>query len=174
MVTLKGEHIFLRALEPEDLEFIFEIENDENLWELSNTQTPYSRYLIKQYLENAHKDIYEVKQLRLVISDYNNQTLGLIDLFNFDFKNKRAGLGILIKSEHDRYQGYGKEALKLLINYSFGQLHLHQLFCNISEENHTSLQLFKGQGFVEIGLKQDWNFDGASFKNEYLLQLINK
>jgi len=42
MVTLKGEHIYLRALEPEDLEFVHAIENDENIWHLSNTQTPYS------------------------------------------------------------------------------------------------------------------------------------
>ena len=69
MVTLKGVNIFLRALEPEDLDFVYEIENDENIWELSHTQTPYSRFLIKQYLEEAHKDIYEAKQLRLVISD---------------------------------------------------------------------------------------------------------
>lgn len=174
MVTLKGAHILLRALEPEDLEFIYAIENDENLWELSNTQTPYSRYLLKQYLENAHKDIFEVKQLRLVISNYKNETLGLIDLFDFDFKNKRAGVGILIKSESDRHQGHGKEALKLLIDYSFQQLQLHQLFCNISEDNAVSLQLFKGHGFVEVGIKKDWNFDGKTFKNEYLLQLIKQ
>ena len=173
MVTLKGKRIYLRALEPEDLEFVYAIENDEALWELSNTQTPYSRYLIKEYLNNAHKDIYEVKQLRLVISDYNDQALGLIDLFDFDFKNKRAGIGILIKSETDRYQGFGKEALKLLIDYCFNQLQLHQLYCNISEENIASLQLFKKQGFVPIGLKKDWNFNGSTFKNEYLLQLIN-
>ena len=48
MITLKGEHIFLRALEPEDLEFIHDIENDESIWEISNTQTPYSRFLIKE------------------------------------------------------------------------------------------------------------------------------
>ncbi len=76
MVTLKGEHIFLRALEPEDLDFIHEIENDESIWEISNTQTPYSRFLIKQYLEQSHKDIYEVKQLRLVISNYENTAFG--------------------------------------------------------------------------------------------------
>ena len=50
MIRLKGNHIYLRALEPEDLDFIYAIENDEDLWELSNTQTPYSKYLIKQYL----------------------------------------------------------------------------------------------------------------------------
>ncbi|WP_104736128.1 GNAT family N-acetyltransferase [Hanstruepera ponticola] len=172
MVTLKGEHIYLRALEPEDLEFIYAVENDETLWELSNTQTPYSRYLIKEYLENAYKDIYEVKQLRLVISDFEDQALGLIDLFDFDFKNKRAGIGILIKSESDRQKGFGKEALKLLINYCFNQLQLHQLYCNISENNNMSVQLFKNQGFVPVGLKRDWNFNGNTFENEYLLQLI--
>lgn len=173
MITIKGKDIYLRALEPEDLEFIFSIENDENLWELSNTQTPYSRFLIKQYLENAHQDIFEVKQLRLVISNNNNDSIGLIDLFDFDFKNKRAGVGILIQSEQDRQQGYGREALELLINYSFNQLHLHQLYCNISEDNHASISLFKNQGFNPVGLKKDWIFNGKTYKNEFLFQRIN-
>ncbi|NJX14605.1 GNAT family N-acetyltransferase [Tamlana crocina] len=172
MITLKGENIFLRALEPEDLEFVHEVENDEAVWEISNTQTPYSKFLIKQYLENAHKDIYEVKQLRLVISNYHNETIGLIDLFDFDFKNKRAGVGILVKSVSDRAKGYGKEALKLVVNYSFVHLGLHQLYCNISEENEASKKLFVNQGFQEVGLKKDWNVVNGSFKNEYLFQLI--
>ena len=173
MLTLQGQHIYLRALEPEDLEFIFKIENDESLWELSNTQTPYSRFLIKQYLENAHQDIFEAKQLRLVICESNNKTIGLIDVFDFDFKNKRAGIGVLIQSEDKRNQGYGKEALKLLVDYCFNQLHLHQLYCNVSEDNTASLALFEGHDFQKIGLKKDWNFNGKKFKNEFILQRIN-
>ncbi|MFL1011345.1 GNAT family N-acetyltransferase [Flavisericum labens] len=174
MITLKGENIFLRALEPEDLEFVHEVENDEAVWEISNTQTPYSRFLIKQYLDHAHKDIYEVKQLRLVISNYNKETVGLIDLFDFDFKNKRAGVGILVKSPNDRSKGFGKEALKLVVNYSFVHLGLHQLYCNISEGNDVSKKLFTSQGFKEVGIKEDWNVINGAFKNEYLFQLINK
>ncbi|WP_136481435.1 GNAT family N-acetyltransferase [Cognatitamlana onchidii] len=174
MITLKGERIYLRALEPEDLDFIHDIENDESIWELSCTQTPYSKYLIEQYLENACKDIYEVKQLRLVISDYENKPLGLIDLFDFDFKNKRAGVGILIKESNDRQMGYGKEALQLLINYSFSHLDLHQLYCNISANNDASIKLFLGQGFKKIGLKNDWIYTNGSFRDEYLFQLIKK
>ena len=173
MITLKGNNIFLRALEPEDLEFIHAIENDESIWEMSNTQTPYSKFLIKQYLEHAHKDTYEVKQLRLVISDYNHEALGMIDLFDFDFKNKRAGVGILVKDTNNRLKGYGREALKLLINYAFSHLDLKQLYCNISEENEVSIKLFSNQGFKKIGLKKDWNFVNGAFKNEYLFQLIN-
>ena len=174
MNTLKSDHIYLRALEPEDLEFVHAVENDETVWEISNTQTPYSKFLIKQYLENAHKDIYEVKQLRLVISLYSNEILGLIDIFDFDFKNRRAGIGILIKDADDRGKGYGKEALQLLVNYSFSHLGLHQLYCNISEDNQASLTLFTKQGFEKVGVKKDWNFVNDSYKDEYLFQLINK
>ncbi|GGZ67373.1 acetyltransferase [Algibacter mikhailovii] len=172
-MTLKGEHIYLRALEPEDLDFIHEVENDEAIWEISCTQTPYSKFLIKQYLENVHKDIYEAKQLRLVISSHEHLTLGLIDLFDFDFKNKRSGVGILVKEPQDRLKGYGREALELLIDYCFTHLDLHQLYCNILESNTASIKLFSNQGFQQIGLKKDWNYVNGSFKNEYLFQLIN-
>jgi diamine N-acetyltransferase len=164
MITLKGEHIYLRALEPEDLEFIHAIENDESVWEISNTQTPYSKFLIKQYLKNSHKDIFEVKQLRLVISSYDNEALGMIDLFDFDFKNRRAGVGILVKESSDRQRGYGRESLQLLINYSFTHLNLHQLYCNISEDNQASIKLFTNQGFETIGIKKDWIYSNKTYK----------
>lgn len=173
METLKGERIYLRALEPEDLSFLHSIENDENVWELSHTQTPYSRFILKQYLENSHQDIYEAKQLRLVISDYDNKPLGMIDLFDFDFKNSRAGVGILVYELEDRQQGYGKEALQLLINYSFTHLNLHQLYCNISEDNQASISLFVNEGFEKVGVKKDWTYSNKTYKNEYLFQLIN-
>ena len=173
MVTLKGEHIFLRALEPEDLEFVHEIENDEIIWEISNTHTPYSKFMIKEYLNNAHKDIYEVKQLRLVICSKDSMSIGLIDIFDFDFKNRRAGIGILIKDGDNRRKGYGNEALKLLISYCFKQLHLHQLYCNIGEDNTKSIKLFMNQGFNKIGLKKEWNLINGNYKNEFFLQLLN-
>ncbi|GAA4241305.1 GNAT family N-acetyltransferase [Winogradskyella psychrotolerans] len=172
MVSLQGEHIYLRALEPEDLEFVYSIENDTSLWYLSDTQTPYSRFLIKQYLENAQQDIFEAKQLRLAICNTKNKTIGLIDVFDFDIKNKRAGIGILIQNEKNRNLGYGKEALSLLVNYCFQTLHLHQVYANISESNSASLKLFKGNGFEIIGLKKDWSFDGETYTNEYILQRI--
>jgi len=173
MVTLKGNQIYLRALEPEDLEFVYSIENDTSLWELSDTQTPYSKFLIKQYLENAQQDIFEAKQLRLAICTNNNDTIGLIDVFDFDIKNKRAGIGILIQNKENRNQGYGKEALELLLNYCFQTIHLHQVYANISENNSPSLKLFKINGFKIIGLKKDWSFNGKTYTNEYILQRIN-
>jgi len=172
MVTLKGEHIYLRALEPEDLDFVYFIENDERIWEMSTTQTPYSRFLIKQYLENAHQDIYDAKQLRLMICANDGTMLGLIDLFDFNPTHHRAGVGVLIAEEESRGKGYGKEALSLVINYSKTHLRLHQLYANITSDNLASINLFEKQGFKKIGIKKDWNLVSNTYKDELLYQLI--
>ncbi len=172
-MTLKGQNIHLRALEPEDLDFLYEIENNKSIWEVSNTQIPYSKWLLKQYLENAHLDIYEAKQLRLVIVfSETNEKVGFIDLFDFDAKNCRAGIGIII-SENFRNQGVGKETLQLLSNYAFTHLNLHQLFANITINNEASLQLFSNFGFQKIGIKKDWSKINGTFVDEVLFQFIN-
>lgn len=175
MITLKGENIYIRALEPNDLEFIYAMENDESVWEVSNTQTPYSRFLIRQYLENAHQDIYEAKQLRLAIcKDQDFPALGLIDLFDFDPKNNRAGIGIVIQGVENQNQKIGSEALGLLIQYSFYHLNLHQLYANIGVENEASKALFTKFGFQCIGVKKDWNLINGVYKDEAIYQLINQ
>ena len=172
MNTLKGANIQLRALEPEDLQFLFDIENDESFWEISHTQTPFSKYILKQYLENAHLDIYTVKQLRLII-EKDNKPIGMIDLFDFNALHKRAGIGILIQEQHQK-NGAASETLELLTQYCFTHLSLHQLYANITSDNEKSISLFKKHQFKEIGVKKDWIFSNNSFKDEILYQLIHE
>ncbi len=171
---LKGENIFLRALELSDLDFLYNLENDESLWEVSNTATPYSKYVLQQYLENSHRDIYEVKQLRLVICNSKNEKqVGFIDLFDFDPKHNRVGVGIVIFSEDDKRKGFASEALKLTCDYAFGYLNVHQIFAGITEENTGSIKLFEKAGFERGGVKKDWIFSEGEYKSEYFYQLIH-
>ncbi len=172
-MLLQSKNIYLRALEPEDLAFIYDIENDINIWEVSNTQTPYSLFLIKQYLENAHQDIYEAKQLRLVICRNKDfHAIGLIDLFDFDPRNNRAGIGIIIKDETARNQGIGSQALEILIDYCFQKLNLNQLFANINAQNSSSIALFTKFGFQKVGTKKQWNLVNGKYQDEDLFQLL--
>lgn len=174
MTTLKGDTIYIRALEPNDLEFLYTIENDQSIWEVSNTHTPYSRFLVKQYLENAHQDIYEAKQLRLAICQNQDfPAVGLIDLFDFDPKNNRAGVGIVIQGSENRNKNIGSEALDLLIQYAFYNLNLHQLYANIGTENAASKALFTKFGFQYVGTKKDWIVVNGVYKDEAIFQLIN-
>jgi len=170
---LIAANLELRALEPEDLDILYKWENDTEIWNLSDRVAPLSLYILKKYLENAHKDIYETKQLRLIIQlNGTNRPIGAIDLFDFDPFHKRAGIGILIAEKGDRRKGYAKEALELLTSYVFDTLKLHQIFCTISNENSASLELFKQSGFEITGTRKEWIWDGEKFLDEHFLQMI--
>lgn len=173
MLTLRGDKVYLRALEPEDLDYVHEVENREDLWEISATQTPYSRFLIKKYLQNSHRDVYEVKQLRLVISDYDDKPLGLIDVFDLEPKDRRAAIGIVITNPADRNKGYGAESLLLICNYCFTHLALHQVYANVTANNPGSIRLFENLGFRKVGVKKEWNLVNGVYQDEILFQLLN-
>jgi len=171
---MKYEKIRLRALEPEDLELLYEWENSGAYWVISNTVSPFSRFTLKRYIENSHKNIYETGQLRLMIDHIeDNATIGTIDIFEFDPFHKRAGIGILLANESYRRKGYASMSLVCLINYCFKTLQLHQLFCNILSVNTESLELFKKHGFIQTGIKKDWILTDDGYLDEYIFQLIN-
>ena len=175
MTYLKGNKILLRAMEPADIDFLYNLENDVSVWNISNTITPFSKLVIEEFVANAHLDIHTTKQLRLMINIIDsNKTIGCIDIFDFDPNNKRAGIGIIISDSDEREKGYASEALEILIKYSFGILNLHQLFCNISSENIASINLFETHGFEKIGLKKKWTRNADKWKDEWMLQLIKK
>ena len=172
MITLKWKDVVLRALEPADLDFLYKLENDESVWEISNTSTPYSRYILKQYLDNSDQDIYSVKQLRLVITlASNNRSIGFVDLFDFDPKHQRVGLGIVIFEEADRGKGFASQAIEMICRYAFTHLNMHQLYVNITGDNKRSIELFKKVGFSRTGIKKDWIYSDGKFKDEHLFQL---
>jgi len=173
---LTVDNLKLRAPEPEDVDFLFELENDQKLWHLSNTLTPFSRFDLEQFVLQTDKDIFKTKQARFMIvreTKTGLQLIGAIDLFDFDPIHHRAGLGIVI-TEEERKKGYAGKALDLIIDYSFKVLELHQLYCNIESTNTESISLFKKKGFALTGVKKDWNNRKGKWIDEHLFQLINE
>jgi diamine N-acetyltransferase len=174
----EGGVVLLRAIEPADIDLLYKWENDPSIWKVSNTFAPFSMYILQKYIENSHLDIYQTRQLRLMIdlankSDNNKKTVGAIDIFDFDPFHLRAGIGILIGGKLDRNHGIASDALKELIQYAFNVLGLHQLFCNITTDNTPSLKLFEKVGFSICGRKKDWIKFQQGYIDELILQLIN-
>jgi len=170
---LFGKKIFLRALEPSDVELLYQWENDPEIWKISQTLTPYSKYTLKQFVETAQNDIFSSKQVRFMINLlHTKQTVGILDVFDIDFINGHAGIGILIDKNY-RHQEIGTETVELAINYLFHTLHLHQVYCNISNGNTISLKLFQKCGFVIVGIKKEWKKTANGFEDIILLQRIN-
>ncbi|SDB84839.1 GNAT family N-acetyltransferase [Williamwhitmania taraxaci] len=175
---LQSAHIRLRAIEPSDIELLYSWENNMKIWAVSNTLTPFSKYLLKKYIESAHIDIYEAKQLRLIIeakdqSSFMFHPVGAIDLFDFDPFHSRAGIGILIHNEEERNKGYASESIRLLTKYAFETLQLHQLYCNVAATNTASLQIFQKMGFKIVGIKEQWLKTQNGWMDELMLQMVN-
>ncbi|MCM1108033.1 MAG: GNAT family N-acetyltransferase [Clostridium sp.] len=154
--SLQTEHIRLRAIEPEDLDFFYDLENDVSLWRCGDTNVPYSRYVLRRYLSECRNDFFADGQLRLVIENKAScQPVGCVDLMAFDPMNNRAEVGVAVIPQY-RHCGVGKEALGLLLVYADEILHIHQLYAYVAAQNEESFKLFLSVGFTEGVILEDW------------------
>lgn len=170
---LENDILSLRAPEPEDLEVLYKWENDTDVWKYGSAISPYSKYILRQYIENAQTDIFESKQLRFIIVLKKNQTVvGTIDLYDFDALNSRCGVGIYI-DRGCRKQGLANQSLNLLQKYVFSFLKINQLYAVIPQSNLTSLQLFKNSDFTQAGILQQWISNDNSFEDAIMVQKLN-
>ena len=144
----------LRALEPEDLDFLFALENDPDIWAVSDTLAPISRHALREYLAHAGADFWEVRQLRLVVCE-GEEAVGTLDLFDFSPLHQRAGVGITLKKDF-RGRGLARQALALLLPYARHTLRLHQLYATVGAGNAASLKLFEAAGFRAVGTRRAW------------------
>lgn len=161
--------VHLRAIEPEDLDDLYNIENDEQLWGIGETNVPYSRYLLHQYVACNTADIYADRQMRLMVENLEGETVGIIDLVNFEPRHLRAEIGIVIDKRHRR-KGYAQATILHVETYARDILHLHQLYAIVGLDNEPSLNLFNRLHFQPTATLRDWLFDGKRYADAKLFQ----
>lgn len=162
-------NVVLRAMEPEDLDLLYQIENDTKLWNIGLTNVPYSRYVLHDYIATSSGDIYTDKQVRLIIENEERQTIGLVDIMNFNPQNRRAEMGIVVQ-EAFKQKGYGKDAIQKVMRYAKEILHLHQLYVVVNFSQKRTIGLFLRMGFKETCQLTDWLYDGEVYHDATLLQ----
>ena len=167
----KEDALKLRALEPEDLDFLYSIENDAELWDVGNTNVPYSRFSLNNYLLSSSSDIYADKQVRLVMEDKDGTPVGLLDIFNFEPRHHRAELGIAVE-KRVRNHGYGCKAVRMAVEYARNIIHLHQLCAVVDIDNASSLKIFQEAGFSKGAILKDWIFYGKEYHDALMMQIF--
>lgn len=170
---LTDKVIYLRALEPSDIDIIFEWENNVELWNAGSTIAPFSRQQIIQYLKDYSSDIYTQRQIRFMVClCKNDEPIGMFDIFDFDPHNSRAALGVMIDTASQR-MGYGYRALALIERYAFSIINIHQLTAIVSSDNIASINLFKKSHFTLIGEIEDWLHTPNGYVSSLMFQKIN-
>lgn len=169
---LSGQYVYLRAAEPEDLDIMYQMENDPSLWDISCFTVPYSRYLLKQYIENSSSDMFADKQLRLmIVGKADDRVVGTIDITDFVPLHGHGAVGIAVLNEY-RGKGFAKEALNLLCDYVFGFLRMKQLYAHIPVDNEASIAIFTSCGFQQCGVLKAWLHVEECYKDVVMLQLV--
>ena len=169
---LQEQDIILRAVEPSDLDFIFLAENDSKSWKVSSTVAPMSRYMIQQYIDTYQADIYQDRQLRLIaVHAHSGERIGIADLYEFDPRNSRAGVGIYITPSH-RSQGYGTSTLVALCRYAQEFLGIHSLYATIGADNLASLHIFSRCQFTQSGTLQQWIKTPQGYTSAIIMQRV--
>jgi diamine N-acetyltransferase len=173
MAFLESENILLRALEPEDLDILYEWENDSELWKYGSTLTPYSKFALRDYLARSLQNILHSRQLRLMAVEKKSQFIvGTIDMYDYDPINQRAGIGILLDARFRR-KGFGTEMLHLSAEYAFRFLHLKQLYAYVPVSNTPSFKLLCKCGYKQTGTIESWVKIRENFEDVYFMQLIS-
>lgn len=162
--------VTLRALEPEDLDLLYQIENDVDNWPEGVTNVPYSRYVLGQFISSNTCDIYRDGQVRLVVQNAQQQPVGFADLVNFSPAHLRAELGLIILPPH-RHKGYGTAALAAVSHYARTVLHLHQLYCIVGSGNEYSKRMFHALGLSPTATLADWLFNGRTYQDAILVRI---
>ncbi|MEA4936331.1 MAG: GNAT family N-acetyltransferase [Paludibacter sp.] len=166
---LKNDILKLRAPEPEDLELLYIWENMLEYWETGNTRQPYSKFALKQYISQINSNLYESNQLRLMMVDAKtNETVGTVDLFDFDLHHGRIALGLFVAPEFQK-KGYAKAALQIVEEYVFGFLKINQLYCHIAKNNRASIHMFEKENFSKTILR-NWIKSSSGFEDIIVFQ----
>ena len=165
------EKIELRAIEPEDLDTLYEIENNIDLWTVGYSNSPFSRYLLHDYVANSTCDIYADRQMRLMATNSDNEVVGIADLSDFEPRHNRAEMGIVIR-DCFRNKGYARAMVCKMLDYARRVIHLHQVYVVISADNKIALELFRSLGFKGEKILEEWLFDGQKYSNAVFLHFF--
>lgn len=151
--------IRLRKIEPSDLPYLYRWENDPAAWPMGDVHNPLSQQDLREYIASSTGDCFRDGQLRLMIMTEEGATIGCVDLFDLDCRNRKAALGIYVDPAVRR-RGVACEALAAVQNLAFSQLGLRLLYAYVSLTNAPALALFRRQNYQAISPVPSWTLEG--------------
>jgi len=138
----------IREIDHEDLNFMLTIENDKSNWKYGINKSELSLEDALDYIKQSKLMILNNDNQRFVI-EYNNTKAGLIDLYDYQFQNSFAKVGIIVLKKF-RGKGVGDKSLKLLLEFCKNYLNINYFESEIEKSNQSSINLFVNNNFKNI------------------------
>lgn len=167
-----GEKIYLRPVEDSDTELFYLGKNDPSVRETLFLFKPCTRTGIKEEIDNWQKSDENI--LFTICEKESNKAIGLTGLFRVDYVSRAAVFFIAIYDPGFWSKGYGVEATKLLIQYSFDILNLNRLHLHVSVENEKGVKAYKKTGFTIEGTLREAMYHNNEYVDFYVMGLLRK
>jgi RimJ/RimL family protein N-acetyltransferase len=148
---LQGEKVRLRPMSREDLERIWEFNNDLEVELASGGDPPIPQSLARLQAEfdaEAGKGGRDGARFSI---DADDKLIGHCALFRFDDTARTCELGITIGDKSYWGRGYGRDAISVLLDYAFRLRNLRRVFLSVNGSNERAIRAYRASGFVEEG-----------------------
>ncbi len=165
-----GERLYLSPMNVEDVETYVKWMSDRKVTDnLGNTRSVCTLQGEKEYIESRKSSDYDFS---IVLND--DTIIGNISLMDVNLVSRKATLGIFIGEESNRSKGYGTEAMKLLVDYGFNILGLHNIDLNVFDFNEQAIRAYEKVGFKEYGRRHESYYLDGKFHDEISMEIINE
>lgn len=166
-MKLESTRLYLRPLMPQDANGNYPSWlNDEDVCRYnSHGSVVYTKEMALEYIDKvSNNPLYAVFAVCLRESGTH---IGNISLQQISKQNQNAEFAILMGDKTQWGKGYAKEASKLLLEYGFGQLNLHRIYCGTSQANIAMQRLA-----LSIGMQLEGTRREAMRKNDKFYDVL--
>lgn len=158
---LIGQHITLGPLVPEDFGPIFCWANDAASARLDFAYRPVDMMAHQQWWDGIGKDpsrvVFAIRKLDAPV------IIGYVQITNINPTHRSAEIGIRIGAEHNRNQGFGREALRLGVDFGWNHLNLNRIHLIVFKHNHRAISAYRAAGFKKEGVLRKAAFIGGDW-----------
>jgi RimJ/RimL family protein N-acetyltransferase len=143
--------VYLRALEPADVERTSKWHNDPRLYDTLVSPFRYvSRAAEEEWIRR--KASYSQTEIQLAIClKEGDQHIGNVHLTDIDWISRHACFGIFLGEVRHQSQGYGQQAIRLLLRHAFHDLGLQRVYLTVLDDNPRAIRAYEKCGFTVEG-----------------------
>lgn len=170
-----GERVRLRAVEKTDLDQFFRWVNDPEVVAGTSLYRPLSLADEETWFENMRQAPPDEHPLVIEIRQGGGHwlSIGNLGLFGLQWRVRSAELGIMIGEKSYWDQGYGSEAIRLLLKHAFVTLNLHRVFLRVFEFNQRAIRAYEKIGFVHEGRLRQADYYQGKYIDVLLMGMLN-
>jgi len=168
------DEMILRKIIPQDIDPLFEIYNNENLFKYSPNMQKKNRATVENMIGHFERDFHKGKEIFLGIctSDNPDSIVGVAEIFDYDKDVNMVTIGYRL---NDRFwgKGFATQAVKALIGYLFTEIGINRIQAFVMPENEKSLNVLRRNGFVEEGvIRQGYIWKGKGTVDLTLFSML--